>query len=176
LLPQFVSARAGVGYRVFLLVAWGLLRRFDARILIQYSLLEALQGQGGIDAKLFLEELASSLIGPEGIGLPSGPVKGEHLELGHSLSKRVLPYQCLELTDYPLMIAQRELGFESGLHRHEPELVETCYLRGKGRLPIEVPVWLAVPELEGLPQQLHGRCGVGAAGGVDQLLEAKRVE
>ena len=121
-------------------------------VVVQDLPLETLECGAGIDAELADEPCAGLLEGLKGVCLPSGAIEREHQLSAHSLAKRVIDDEALELGDDLRVSPQLELRFDLLLHHREPELVEAQSLGACELRIAKVRQWLAAKECERLPQ------------------------
>ncbi len=77
------------------------------------------------------------------------------------------------------MVAEGELGFNPVFDRGESQFLQTGDFGSQGRLPAQVAVGLAKPEIQTLLEQGQGSSGIGRcelSALVDRLLEVERIE
>ena len=111
--------------------------------------LELSQGRAGVDPELVDQVVTGLAVSPQGFGLASGPVKGEHEQLPQPLAKRVFPAQRLQLADELAVMAQHQVGFGAGLGRHQGQVVQVRPLGISEARIRELTERLSPPQLEG---------------------------
>jgi hypothetical protein len=98
-------------------------------------------------------------------------VQGEHQLRAQALAQRVAPDQGFQLADELSLAAEREIGFDQLLERHEAELLEPCDLLLGKRLVGEIGQWRAAPEVKRLTEDQGGSARSAFGEGGSCLLE-----
>ena len=81
-----------------------------------------------LDAQVVDERLPRLGVGLQGLGLPIGPVEGEHLLRAEPFPQRVLAYEQVELAESLFVTAERELAVDPVHQRCQPQFVELRHL------------------------------------------------
>ena len=69
-------------------------------------------------------------VGGQRVGLPPGPVQGEHQQAAQGLAKGMLADQSLQLGNGRGVVPEREVGLEPALERQQPQLPSRSALVG----------------------------------------------
>ena len=116
----------------------------------------------------------------ERVGLPPGPVEGEHQVPAQALAQRVLADELLELGQHLVVPAEPQIRVDSALDAREPQVVETRRLVPRERARREVGQRIAPPQVERAGEEHAREPGVRARERLppvgQQQLEAGRVE
>ena len=88
-------------------------RELETAVLDENLLLQSDQLSWRLDSQLRPEETAMPIEGPERLGLPVGPVEGEHELTDQSTSERMVPHQLLELSDELSGESAGQIGFDA---------------------------------------------------------------
>ncbi len=115
--------------------------------------LELPQGRAGVDPELVDQVVTGLAVSPQGFGLASGPVQGEHKQLPQPLAKGMCPAQRLQLADDLAVMAQHQVGFDAGLGRHQGQVVQVRPLGVSEARVGELIERLSPPQLEGFAQR-----------------------
>ena len=155
-------------------------RRLEERILAQDCLLELLERWARVDPELLDEYAPGLLVRLQRLGLTPGPVERQHQLAPQPLPQRVLGHKRLHLADEIRVTAEREIGLDALLERHEPQLLEARDRRLGERLVREVGKRLPTPQRERRAQEpcrllrVAGRACSARA--IELALEARDVE
>ena len=140
--------------------------------MVQDRPLEILEGLRGLNAELADQRAASLLVRLERFGLAACPVEGEHQLGSEAFAKLMLARDCFELADQLKMVAEREVGFEPSLQRHQPKLFEPRTRCRRKRSLSKFREWLATPQLERLAKSRS--CSLFLAGRRRPLAASKK--
>ena len=152
-------------------------RRLERGVLGEDRLVQLAQPRARLDAELADQRAARGAVGLERVRLAPGPVEGDQELTAQALAQRVLADERLELGDELRTAAEREVGVDAVLERHEPQLLQAPDLGLAERLVGEIGERAPAPERERLAQRARRRVGVaGRARGRQQALEPVQVE
>jgi hypothetical protein len=110
-----------------------------------------------VDPELFGQELAEVPEGLERLGLPAGPVQGEHQLSAQALAERVLEHQGLQLADEVDVAAELEVNLDPLLERRHASRVQAGRLHHAQALGGEVGQRWAAPQGQRCAQPTRGR-------------------
>nr|WP_256862102.1 hypothetical protein [Microbispora sp. GKU 823] len=135
----------------------------EVRRLAEDGLLEPPQLGAGLQAQFPGEQLPDPAQGGEGVGLPSGPVEGEHEQAPQPLPVGVVLHQAFEVGHARSRVAERQPGLEPVLGGRGAQLGQPRHDRLGELVRGELGERLAPPRLQRGAQRL-GRGGVLAPG------------
>ena len=135
------------------------------------------QGRPWIQAKAVGQQAAQLAVTPHRLGLPAGPVEGQHVRGAQSLPQRVTGHQLAELAGQQAVLAQRQPGLGVVFHRDQPLLLQPRDRRlGEQRVG-EVRQRRASPQSQRIGQKpgpvpgILGRAGPLGQGGEPVLVQ-----
>jgi hypothetical protein len=126
------------------------------RVLPENRLLEVAEPPTWLEPELLDHEPARLLVGLQGFGLAVAAIEGEHQLRAQALAQRVAPDQRFQLADELGLAAERQIGLDSFLERHQAKLLEPRDLFLGKCLVGEVGQRRAAPKAKRLTEDLGG--------------------
>jgi hypothetical protein len=155
-------------------------RAVQRGILAQDAAVQLAQLRSGLDRHLGDQDVAQLPVGAQRVGLPPGPVEGEHPQGPEALPERMRRGERFQLRDEIPVPAARQQRLGPRFERGQAFLLQPACLRASGRHRIEIVQRGPAPQAQGLiegPRRgggVAGRQRRAALGG--QLLEPQRVQ
>ena len=116
--------------------------------------------RAGLDPELGDERAARVRVGGERLGLPAAAVEREHQLSAEALAQRLARDLPLQLADHVGVPAEREVGVDPALERHEPLLLEPRALRLRPGMVGELAERRAAPQRQRVAQRRRRALGV----------------
>jgi hypothetical protein len=154
--------------------------RPERRVVTKDRSLQLPQARARLDPELFAERPPRLPIRLERLCLTTAPVEGEHQLGAQALTVGMLGDEGLELGDERVVAPEREIRFDPGLERGQPEFLQPGDLGLGERLEGEVRKWSSPPQRQCLTKRRRRPLGLAARelppAAVQESLEAADVE
>ena len=150
--------------------------RLECHLLPQDRAIKLLESRARVDPELICERLAGVVVGLECLGLPPGPIEGQHQLASEPLAERMHLRQSLELADHLAPQTELEVGVDPLLEGVEPQFVEPPDLALRERLEGEIGERRAAPHRQGATKLRGALDGLARTRVGQQPLEAGRIE
>ena len=129
-------------------------------------MVRALQLGPGLDAELVDESLPRPRVLGQRLGLAAVAVEREQQLRAEALAQRFVRDEYLQLRDELGVPAERKIGVDARLERHEPQLGE----------PRAVDLGLAAPQRKRVAQAVGGGVRLRGARGLDEVFEPREID
>ena len=126
--------------------------RFERCILSQDRLLELPQLPPRLDPEHLDQGSSPIRVCGQCLSIAARPIEREHQVPAQSLSQRMVPHECLELTDEVAAAAGGQIGLDPVLEARQPRLLQTGNLRLREAVMAEIGERRPSPQRERLDQ------------------------